>query len=62
MKVIIAILNETVVTFIGFGAHFSRENDDDFPKSSKNISMRTKFQSSSVTKSFNFLFNKAALL
>ena len=30
-----AILNETILTFIGFGALFSQENDDYFPKSSK---------------------------
>ena len=30
-----AILNEAMVTFIGFWANFSQENDDDFPKSSK---------------------------
>ena len=35
ITVTIAILNETIVTFIGFWAHFSQENDDDFPKSSK---------------------------
>ena len=31
ITVIIAILNETTVTFIGFGAHFSQETDNDFP-------------------------------
>ena len=35
ITVTIAILNETIVTFIGFWANFSQENDDDFHKSSK---------------------------
>ena len=35
ITVTIAILNETIVTFIGFRALFSQKNDDDFPKSSK---------------------------
>ena len=32
ITVTIAILNETILTFISFRVLFSQENDDDFPK------------------------------
>ena len=53
ITVTIAILNETILTFIVFEPISVKKTTTIFLNHRKNISMRTKFSSSSVTKSFN---------
>ena len=54
ITVTIANLNKTIVTFIGFEPISVKKTTTIFLNHRKNISMRTKFPSSSATKSLNF--------